>query len=176
MPEEEEDGREAEAVLVADGAVSDSSGVVDASGRGETVAVEVASAGTEESNEVAVPVAKTPGELSAVAVKSAAEALVTAEVGSEDAPAAEGVAAEAAAAWPVQLTGGWRFTPIVPVSTESPGSGYTMSSPSTVTQPSETPSRLATNMAGNWLWRRTLGAGAYRFFFDAVIVAGPQFI
>jgi hypothetical protein len=77
-----------------------------------------------------------------------------------------------------QLTGGLNCTPIIPISTDVPGSGYKMSSPSVVSQPFETLSRLATNIWGRVLWRfpKDFRLGAYLFFLAPVIVAGPQFM
>jgi len=130
-------------------------------GIGETMAVDVASGAAD-----AVPVAKTPGEAvedeptPKPGAEDAAEGLEPggADV-AEGAVPGEGVPGEAAAAAP--QGGVLRKVPMVPFTTEEPGSGYRTSWPSIVVQPLSTPTRFATNIAGKVLWRlETFGSGA----------------
>jgi hypothetical protein len=113
-------------------------------GIGETTAVDV----TVASGAVdVVSVAKTPAEAGADVA--------------EGVEPVEGVPAVTAATEPHPAGGGFRLTPMLPFSTDAPGSGYKVSTPSTVVHPLLTPARLATNIAGKVLWRlETLGAGA----------------
>lgn len=122
-------------------------------GIGETTAVEVASGAAD-----AVPVAKTPAE----AVVDAAEGLEPDGTGvAAGAEPVEGVPAVTAATEPQPGGTVFRLTPMVPFTTDAPGSGYRVSSPSTVMHPLSTPLRLATNIAGKALWRlETFGSGA----------------
>lgn len=103
-----------------------------------------------------------------------------AELEAEAPPAAtvacEGGAAEAVASVELPQLGGPKL-PSEDFWTDWPGSGYTISLPSSVVQPLETPLRLATKRAGKVVSRSvSFGAGAYRFLDAAVTVAGPQFI
>jgi hypothetical protein len=134
-------------------------------GIGETKAVDVAVA--SGAADVA-PVAKTPAEVvvgTPGAKPGAEDAVKGLEPNGADVVAgvepAEGVPAVTAAAEPHPAGTAFRLTPMVPFTTDAPGSGYRESSPSTVMHPLLTPARLATNIAGKVLWRlETLGSGA----------------
>ena len=144
-------------------------------GMGETVSV--ATAGSLPTEDAA-PVAKLPPVADEVGLEPVAKdpAADDVEPEPEAGAAGEGVPGGTSAATPAHPTGAPRLTPMVPVSTESPASGYLMSTPSVVVHPLETPSRLATNKFGKLDWRRTMGSGAYRFLAAAATVAGPQFM
>jgi hypothetical protein len=72
----------------------------------------------------------------------------------------EGVPAATAEAEPHPGGTVFNLTPIVPFTTDIPGSGYNVSSPSTVVHPLLTLSILAINIAGKVFWRlETLGSG-----------------
>ena len=139
--------------------------------------VSVATAGSLAAEDAA-PVAKLPPVAAEAGVGPVAKDPAAAEVELEPeaGAAGEGVPGGTSAATPAHPTGSPRLTPMVPVSTESPGSGYLMSTPSVVVHPLETPSRLATNRLGKLDCRRTMGSGAYRFLAAAATVAGPQFM
>jgi hypothetical protein len=134
-------------------------------GIGETMAVDVAVASVAVD---VASVAKTPAEavVGAPDAKPGAEDAVKGlELNGADVVAAvepvEEVPAVTAATEPHPAGGGFRLTPMEPFSTDAPGSGYKVSTPSTVVHPLLTPARLATNIAGKVLWRlETLGAGA----------------
>jgi hypothetical protein len=128
---------------------------------GETTAVDVASSAGD-----AGPVAKTLAE---AVVDASVAKLDVEDVAEELEPDGAGVAAgaepvegvPAAAAKTEPHPGGTVFnlTPMVPFTTDIPGSGYKVSSPSAVVHPLLTSSILATNMAGKVFWRlETLGS------------------
>src|SRR5947209_3622539 len=144
-------------------ATEEAAGGAELAGIGETTALDVASGGAEEA-----PVAKTPGEPAEDAPEAGAEEVAGGpsptpeDVGgaSEEAPIDEGPPGATAAAVP-QVGGVTRLTPILPIWTELPGSGYDMSWPSTVLQPLSTLAMLAKNIAGKLVWRlETFGSGA----------------
>jgi hypothetical protein len=129
-------------------------------GIGETTAVDVASGAGD-----AAPVAKTPAE----AVVDAPDAKPGAEDVAEElepdgagvpagAEPVEGVPAVTPATEPHPGGTVFKLTPMVPFTTDVPGSGYKVSSPSTVVHPLLTPSMLAMNIAGKVLWRLETGS------------------
>jgi len=144
-------------------ATEEAAGGAELAGSGETTAVDVASGGAEEA-----PVAKTPGEPAEDDPEAGAEEVAgglmptpdDVDAAAGEALTDEGLPGATAAALP-QPGGVTRLTPIVPISTELPGSGYNVSWPSTVTQPLSTLAMLAKNMAGKLVWRlETFRSGA----------------
>ena len=132
-------------------------------GSGETTAVDVASGAADEA-----PVAKTPGEPVEDDPEAGVEEVADGGLSTPDdvdaaageVPTDEGLPGATAAALP-QVGGVTRSTPIVPIWTELPGSGYNVSWPSTVMQPLSTLAMLAKNIAGKLVWRlETFGSGA----------------
>jgi hypothetical protein len=144
-------------------ATEDAAAGAELAGSGETTAVDVASGAADEA-----PVAKTPGEPAEDDPEAGVEEVADGGLPTpDDVDAAagevltdEGLPGATAAALP-QVGGVTRLTPIVPIWTELPGSGYNVSWPSTVLQPLSTLAMLAKNIAGKLVWRlETFGSGA----------------
>ena len=135
----------------------------------DVTAVAVA-AGVEESAE---PLAKP-----LLAADEAVEATVADEEADVELPEEE-LLLEDESLEAAQPTGGPRLAP-VPTWSELPGLGYSMSIPSVVVQPFETPSRLATKRSGKAVVASRFSGGGsegpHRLVVAADTVAGPQFM
>ena len=144
----------------------------------EVMAVAVAAGDEADEADEAAPVAKPPlaDDVAAEAASVADDAATTAlEVPSDEDDEPDDELELAAALDPLQPTGGPRFA-FAPISTELPGSGYLMSIPSVVVQPSETPARLATKRSGKVVARCSRRGAPRLLEVPPVIVAGPQFM